>query len=212
MFCPKCGTDIGDDSQFCRKCGSAASVASTSGGAAAAVAPARIRTEEVAPQKKRHVAIWMLTAIALFFMIVWMQQQASRRASVAQQQAVQSQPRLQTQSTGNVAFTVNAGSSQYYKFTVSAGAFDVRLKGHFAATGGSGNDIQVALLTEDQYVNWQNGHENKTFYNGGKVTQDTFNVSLPSNATTYYLVFSNRFSVLTPKAVQANADLTYYVR
>jgi hypothetical protein len=172
MFCPKCGTDMGDDSQFCRKCGSAASVASTSSGAAAAVAPARVRTEEAAPKQKRNVAIWMLTAIALFFMIVWMQQYASRRASVARQQAVQSQPRLQTQSTGSVAFTVNAGSSHYYKFTVQSGAFDVRLKGHFSATGGSGNDIQVALLTEDQYVNWQNGHENKTFYNSGKVTQD----------------------------------------
>src|SRR5713226_1653357 len=108
MFCPKCGTDIGDDSQFCRKCGSAASVTSTSSGAAAAVAPARVRTEEVAPQQKRTVAIWIFTAMALFLAVVWMQQYASRRASAAQQQAVQSQPRLQTQSTGNVAFTVNA--------------------------------------------------------------------------------------------------------
>jgi hypothetical protein len=211
MFCPKCGNDIGDDSQFCRKCGSAASVVSTSSGAAAGVAPARVRTEEVPPQQKRNVVIWILAVVFLFLAAMWVQQ-ANRRSSVAQQQAVQSQPRLQTQSTGNVAFTVNAGSSKSYEFTVPTGAFDVRLKGHFAATGGSGSDIQVALFTDDQYVNWQNGHESKTFYNSGKVTQDTFNVSLPSDATTYRLVFSNKFSLLTPKAVQANADLNYYVR
>jgi len=43
MFCMKCGTDLPDDSQFCRKCGQAQSVSSTSAGAAAAVAPAPIR-------------------------------------------------------------------------------------------------------------------------------------------------------------------------
>jgi hypothetical protein len=154
----------------------------------------------------------MLTAIALFFTIVWMTQYANRRASVAQQQAAQSLPRLQTQSTGSVAFTVNAGSSHYYKFTVPASAFNVTLKGHFAATGGTGNDIEVVVVSEDQYVNWQNGHETKAFYNSGRVTQDTPNVSLPSDATTYYLVFNNKFSFLTPKAVQANMDLNYYTR
>ncbi|MFY9560293.1 MAG: hypothetical protein WAQ52_08685 [Terriglobales bacterium] len=186
-------------------------MASTSSGAAAAVAPARVRTEEVAPQQKRNVAIWILAVVFLFLAAIWLQQ-VNRRSSVAQQQAVQSQPKLHTQSTGSVAFTVNAGSTHYFKFTVPDGALNVTLKGHFTATGGTGNDIQVALVTEDQYVNWQNGHETKTFYNSGKVTQDTLNVSLPSDATTYYLVFSNKFSLLTPKAVHANMDLNYYAR
>jgi zinc-ribbon domain len=42
MFCTKCGTDLPDDSRFCRSCGQTLGVFSTGGGAAAAVAPARI--------------------------------------------------------------------------------------------------------------------------------------------------------------------------
>jgi hypothetical protein len=44
MFCSQCGTDHSDDSQFCRKCGRSLAVATTGGGAAAAVAPARTKT------------------------------------------------------------------------------------------------------------------------------------------------------------------------
>ena len=51
MFCTKCGVDLPVDSQFCRKCGQAQSVASTSAGAAAAVAPARIETPGATPAK-----------------------------------------------------------------------------------------------------------------------------------------------------------------
>src|SRR5258706_38810 len=50
MFCPKCGTEASDDSQFCRKCGLGISVAST-GSAAAAVAPARVATSTDATPK-----------------------------------------------------------------------------------------------------------------------------------------------------------------
>ncbi len=51
MFCTRCGVDLPVDSQFCRKCGQAQSVASTSAGAAAAVAPARIETPAATPAK-----------------------------------------------------------------------------------------------------------------------------------------------------------------
>jgi hypothetical protein len=43
MFCLHCGSEVPDESKFCRKCGQSQSV-STSGGAAAAVAPARVAT------------------------------------------------------------------------------------------------------------------------------------------------------------------------
>jgi|ERR1700678_254567 hypothetical protein len=44
MFCPKCGMEQATDSQYCRNCGMSQSVNSTSGGAGAATAPARIPT------------------------------------------------------------------------------------------------------------------------------------------------------------------------
>jgi hypothetical protein len=33
--------------------------------------------------------------------------------------------------------------------------------------------------------------------------------TLPNQAATYYLVFDNRFSLLTPKAITANVTLAY---
>ncbi len=55
----------------------------------------------------------------------------------------------------------------------------------------------------------KNGHDARTLYNSGKVTQATIAAPLPDTPTTYYLVFDNRFSILTPKAVQVNATLDY---
>jgi len=46
MVCSQCGKDVPSDSPFCRNCGQTRGVASTGGGAAAAVAPARIKTTE----------------------------------------------------------------------------------------------------------------------------------------------------------------------
>lgn len=43
-----------------------------------------------------------------------------------------------------------------------------------------------------------------------KFEKPTINVALPKDAGIYYLIFSNKFSLLTPKAVQANVDLMYY--
>ena len=41
------------------------------------------------------------------------------------------------------------------------------------------------------------------------MTQVNLNVSLPPNEGTYYIVFNNRFSMLSPKAVEANVTLHY---
>jgi hypothetical protein len=52
----------------------------------------------------------------------------------------------------------------------------------------------------------------KTGSRTGRVTQESLNVSLPPNPGKYLLVFSNKFSLLTPKAVQADITLAYYTR
>jgi len=58
-------------------------------------------------------------------------------------------------------------------------------------------------------VNWQNGHKTRTLYNSGRVTQSGIEVQLPSSTGICYLVFDNRFSILTPKAIQANVKMNY---
>lgn len=211
MFCSKCGVDLPEDSQFCRKCGQAQSVAPTSAGAAAAVAPARIRVATLPP--KNNTAKWVLGLLALLFIcgLVW---QMSLHAFDYSHTAAQTPPLQQHKlSMPKGAFTVRQLSTSNYRFVVPAGASDVTMKGHFTATGGSGNDIEVVVISEDEFVNWQNGHlPTHPLYNSGKVTQGSINLTLPADAATYYVVFNNKFSIISPKAVEANIDVNFYTR
>jgi len=188
-------------------------VVSTGGGAAAAPALAPVAE----PKPKLRVGIWILVVVLaaiVFWAVGQMNEHRYYDATANSQQAAQPQPqpRLHTQATGDTAFTIPAGGFYHYKLAVPAGAFNVNLKGHFTASGGSGSDVEGYVLSEDAYVNWQNAHSVSTLYNSGRVTQGSLNVSLPSDAGTYYVLFSNKFSFLSPKAVQANLTLTYYTR
>jgi len=108
----------------------------------------------------------------------------------------------------NSAFSVAASSSKYVKFQIRPEATEIKLDGHFSATGGMGNDVEVYVLDEDGFVNSQNGHSAATYYNSGKVTQANITATLPGPGT-YYLFFNNKFSLMTPKAVVANATVHY---
>lgn len=109
----------------------------------------------------------------------------------------------------NGAIVVNAGSYSWYTLIVPPNVTTVNIMGRFTASGGSGNDTVVYILDEDGFVNFKNGHPANTYYNSGKVTQANIAAVLPDIAATYYLVFDNRFSAITPKAVQVNAVLRY---
>jgi hypothetical protein len=92
----------------------------------------------------------------------------------------------------------------------SIGAVSAVLQGNFTASGGSGNDIEAYVFSENDFMNWQNRHSAKTYYNSGRVTANNVSVNLPDDAGTYYLVFDNRFSLFSPKVVRVNATLSYY--
>jgi hypothetical protein len=75
--------------------------------------------------------------------------------------------------------------------------------------GGANNSIEVFLTNEDGMVNLKNNHPYKRFYFSGRVTTDSIDVVLPTGPDTYYLVFDNSFALMIPRAVQANAMVTY---
>jgi hypothetical protein len=85
----------------------------------------------------------------------------------------------------------------------------VNVNGHFAASGGMGNDIIVYVLDGDDCANIKNGHPARTYYNSEKITQASIGTVLPNVPATYYLLFDDRFSLITPKAVQVTATLNY---
>ena len=202
MFCSKCGVEIPDDSQFCRKCGKALSSSAVSTGPGAAAAPA--------PAKRKSLIPYIITAVLFVFLcriaFVAMKANSNHNASTIDQLVKQQR----TVTIDKPDTEVNADGYYYWKLQVPAGATSVRLQANFEASGGTGNDVEVYVLPDTDFVNWQNHHAAKAFYNSGKVTVGKFNVTLPDDAGTYYLVLDNRFSLLSKKEVGVKGALTYY--
>lgn len=196
MFCPKCGTETPDDSQFCRKCGNALS------------GPASVPTTQ--KSKLWSVRPFYAAVLVLFLgLFGWLLAGGANKGTGG---ASGSRPlsQLHTINIGNGSAAVAALNCVYYELPVPDGANNVKVQGHFTAAGGTGNDIEVMILSEDDFTNWQNGHESKAFYQSGKTTVGDISAILPNSAGTYYLVLNNKFSLLTSKAVQFNAAMTYY--
>ncbi len=77
---------------------------------------------------------------------------------------------------------------------------DCVLKGHIVASGGAGNDIQVMLLEETNFLHWHKGHRAQTLFNSGKLTAVRMAVSIVQSST-YCLVLDNALSASTEKVV-----------
>ena len=109
------------------------------------------------------------------------------------------------------SFIVEPGKYKSVTVAVTAAMQNPSVEGNFTASGGN-NDIEVLVLEESQYMNWQNGHKFDATYSSGRVTAGKLNVQLPQGPGTYYVVFSNRFSYITNKAVIADVKLQYNQR
>jgi len=198
MFCTKCGNQTPDDSHFCRSCGQALVVVSSSTGASAAVAPVCVR------EKPKRKALWILLPIGLL-LVYWM---SSHRTNTRPSQVVTKQQRIQTIS--DPALLVKATGNSHFKLDVPPGADNVHLRGNFSARGGIDDDIEACVFSDEEFMNWQNGQSAEILYRSGKVTAGKFDITLPSDSGTYYLVFDNTSSLFTQKTVRLNATLSYY--
>jgi zinc-ribbon domain len=99
----------------------------------------------------------------------------------------------------NEIFSVPAGTVKWWRFTVPEG-MTCRVAGEFRARGGGGNDIEVNITDE----NGANGHAGRFWYQSGKMT--TGNIDVQLGPGTYYIVFSNRFSLFSQKNVSASIN------
>ena len=106
------------------------------------------------------------------------------------------------------SFVVEPRTYKDFKVVVPSGAKNPRLEGTFSASGAR-NDIEVTLLDAQQFLNWQNRHKFNAAYDSGRVTAGKIHVTLPPEPGTYVVVFSNRFSFISNKAVVADLKLQY---
>jgi len=198
MFCPACGKQSPDSAEFCSKCGSSIE---------RLIMNAPVRSK---PKKKRmQLGGWI--ALALFLLAVYCGYSFINAHITRSAPAPVSHEAVRTphaESIENSSIHVDAGSFRYYKIVVPEGATQPYVDGHFSASGGYANAIQIFVGDTDAFVNFKNGHPSETYFNSGMVTQNSINAILPGPGT-YYLVCNNRFSLQSPKSVELDAVLHY---
>jgi hypothetical protein len=106
------------------------------------------------------------------------------------------------------AFVVAPGKLMYFPVSLPQSAAWGMITGRFRAQGGNGNDIEMYVFNPDGFENYINGHSVSTLYNSGRVTVGSIDLYIPKG-TTYYLVFTNKFSVFANKAITSDIVLKY---
>jgi hypothetical protein len=106
------------------------------------------------------------------------------------------------------SFIVPPRNFKPFEVVVGAGMGRPQIEGTFSASGAK-NDIEVLLLDEAQFSNWQNRHTFKSAYTSGRVTADKLRIELPNEPGKYFLIFSNRFSMFSNKGIVADLKLRY---
>jgi hypothetical protein len=100
-------------------------------------------------------------------------------------------------------FQVEAAKANSIQFKLSAYYRDGRVAGNALAKGGSGNDIRVLILTEQQFQVWTRSTHPQALYDSGQRQSVVLSVPL-NDPGTYYVVFDNRFSARSAKNIQAD--------
>ena len=106
------------------------------------------------------------------------------------------------------SFIVEPRNFKPFKVVVAPEMANACVEGTFTASGAN-NDIEVTVLEETQYLNWQNRHMFEAAYESGRVTAGKLKVELTDTPGTYFVVFSNRFSIVSNKSVVADVKLQY---
>jgi hypothetical protein len=203
MNCPSCQKEIPDGSAFCLNCG-----------------------KSTKPKGKWSLPVLMLAiglvvgGIVVAIVIISNNNRSAQTDSDSSQSvAPVTSPRQPTQifipHTDKLVsgqLIVKAGSAIQYKLEIDTSKMiNPVVSGEFRASGGTGNDIAVVLADEDNFENWINGHPANVLYSTPKTTNGRLSIPIAQSGT-YYLAFSNRFSLLTSKQVFAEIQLTYATR
>jgi hypothetical protein len=195
MICPKCEAEIPQHSTFCLRCGSSLNVA-----------PRQSLTPVLGIALGVLIGVVILiVSVTLFFLFGGGLFHGSNVGSTPAP-TFTSPLRPQSKDLIAGAFTVGANNNYAIPFTVEQSSYQGKVIGKFTARGGK-NDINVMVMSQDDYVNYTDHNQYRIFYESGFVTVGRLNVSLTSGS--YYLVFDNQPALITSKAVEAYVELRY---
>ena len=206
LNCANCGREIPEGAQRCPNCGRSAHKHEV---------PQVLVTEvEELPAQRKPASRFQLerrltTLVALAVLagiVIW-------AATSDNSSAVQFQEFVgwrHSQSIVENSFSVKSRDSQVFKFSLPENSTHADVLGEFKIVGSESNqNIQVYVLTEPAFINWQNGYGTGSLYDSGRVNAGKIEAQLPSGAGIYYLAFNNKFSAKEPKSVHAEVILRY---
>jgi len=117
------------------------------------------------------------------------------------------EPVQQSVLDGELSIAPRQTTSQ--SFTVPDGAINGEISGTFTASGGFGNDVEAAILSDQIGLsNYMNGHYTQgVWFTPGQQTSGRFDVRLRPG--TYYIAFRNYNALFSTKRVYVQALLKY---
>jgi hypothetical protein len=187
MFCPSCGHEIPDASRFCLLCGKSPS------------ASIQATTSKSAPAHKPKSNLLRNSLLGLILILSFYL--AAQLVSNANGGRLPGSGRKDPLTPA--AFRVRPGEIYFFRFTVQHSG---RVVGRFQVTGAQGNDIEAVIADADNFENWKNGHAAHVLYESGVTTTGNINVPVAGPGT-YYLGFSNKFSLFAAKDIGADIQL-----
>ncbi len=187
VICPDCKTKVSDDAAACPNCGRP-----------------KIRNGVAETWKKDGLTPGGILGACIFLGLLFA---GFRSCSNWLDSGPSFAERKNTIVSGVVA--IPADQVVYYKLDIKPEFTNTNAKGHFTAAGGSGNDIDAFIADETDTINWKNGHKYQVFWQtDGLQTMGSFDLNLKAGVV-YYLVLSNKASVVSDKQVTIDATLTF---
>jgi predicted nucleic acid-binding Zn ribbon protein len=201
VFCNTCGADIPNDSRFCSMCGDSFLVSPN-------------RQRKAGQDWSRTVfaiaGVLLLSALGYYLYTNSRIHGAASAIDGLDRSFAKLTKKPHSIPLVNEGLTINQLGYSYFKLQVPSKARSVEFHGNFTASGGAGNMIEAYLFSAEGYEGWQRQQNPSPFYSSGRVSMDRMDAELPSGPGTYYLVFNNKFSLLSPKTIHVEAKLTYY--
>lgn len=206
--CSECGTEISDQAPSCPKCGFPTKNIKIEN----KVQTAGDMQKREKPRKKTRVGLvigllffGIIAVIALLYAFKLMNQTSSNSGS----SVFNLIPQERQVNLVNGSIIVKSAQWKYYSFNTLKSWRNIHLNGKFEASGGSGDDIRLLVMTKNDFTNFTNGHQAYSIYDSGKLTVSNLNVGLPSETQDWVIAFDNTFSTVTDKEVNADISLIY---
>lgn len=108
---------------------------------------------------------------------------------------------LHSSATEEKTFTVPPGKRTVFEIELNS---EKTVRGKFSASGGSGDDIECFIMDKENYENQRHNRSADIIWKSGRTTAGKFKLTLEEG--TYYVIFSNTFSIVSEKVVTFELD------